>query len=117
MAVQQEGSTKVLEVSIQKGPSIRRRRPRRQVGQGSFYPSPASFFSGCLAYDVGFEPGFEFAKEASLPGLYGGEAPSGVPIQAGAFLPRYMWRTAGAGEVYAYVPKKPGEWRSISPGA
>src|SRR6266550_5952323 len=118
MAVQQEGSTKVLEVTYSKGSIDPATTTAPPGGAGFLYPSPASFFSGCLAYDVGFEPGFEFAKGGKLPGLYGGDAPSGGADTSRGFSTRYMWRTAGAGEVYAYVPEKTGVYgESISPGA
>ena len=53
-----------------------------------------------------------------MPGLYGGDAPSGGADTSRGFSTRYMWRTGGAGEVYAYVPEKSGEYgESISPGA
>src|SRR5437588_2021477 len=57
MTVQQDGSTKVLEVKYPQG-SIDPATTTAPVGGAGFvYPSPAALFSGCLAYDVGFEPG------------------------------------------------------------
>src|SRR6266446_1498905 len=118
MAVQQDGSTTVVEVTYPKG-SIDPATTTAPVGGAGFvYPSPASLFSGCLAYDVRFEPGFDFARGGKLPGLYGGDAPSGGADTSRGFSTRYMWRTGGAGEVYAYVPDKSGRYgESISPGA
>jgi len=118
MAVRQDGSTTVLEVTYPKG-SIDPAATTAPVGGAGFvYPSPVSLFSGCLAYDVAFEPGFDFAKGGKLPGLYGGDAPSGGADTARGFSTRYMWRAGGAGEIYAYVPEKNGEYgESISPGA
>lgn len=118
MTVRQDGSAKVLEVTYPKG-SIDPAATAAPVGGAGFvYPSPAALFSGCLAYEVGFEANFDFAKGGKLPGLYGGDAPSGGADTNRGFSTRYMWRTGGAGEVYAYVPDKTGEYgESISPGA
>jgi hypothetical protein len=118
LAVRQEDSTSVLEVTYPKG-SIDPASTTAPIGGAGFiYPSPASFFSGCLAYDVGFEPGFDFAKGGKLPGLYGGDAPSGGADTSRGFSTRYMWRAGGAGEVYAYLPEKNGQYgESVSPGA
>jgi hypothetical protein len=118
MAVRQAGSVRGLEVMYPQG-SIDPATTTVPVGGAGFvYTSPAALSSGCLAYDVAFEPGFEFAKGGKLPGLYGGDAPSGGADTSRGFSTRYMWRTGGAGEVYAYVPEKAGEYgESISPGA
>jgi hypothetical protein len=118
IAVQYDGSTKALKVTYPKG-SIDPAATTAPVGGAGFiYSSPVSFTSGCLAYDVGFEPGFDFAKGGKLPGLYGGDAPSGGADTSRGFSTRYMWRAGGAGEVYAYIPEKEGEYgESISSGA
>src|SRR5713101_5601220 len=118
LAVWQRGSTKVLAVTYPRG-SIDPANPAAPVGgTGFLYPSPAALSSGCLAYDVAFSTGFDFAKGGKLPGLYGGNAPSGGADTNMGFSTRYMWRTSGAGEVYAYVPDKSGQYgESISPGA
>ncbi|KAG9121294.1 hypothetical protein FRC07_002789 [Ceratobasidium sp. 392] len=63
-----------------------------------------------FSYSVLFEKGFQFVKGGKLPGLYGGtndeEATgcSGGRGRATCWSLRYMWRTAGAGELYAYLP-------------
>lgn len=118
MAVRQDGSTKLLEVTYPKG-SIDPAATMAPVGGSGFlYGSPAPTFSGCLAYDVRFDPNFDFARGGKLPGLYGGNAPSGGADANMGFSTRYMWRTGGAGEVYAYLPDKKGAYgESISPGA
>jgi hypothetical protein len=118
MAVQYEASTNVLEVTYPKG-SIDPAATAAPVGGAGFiYSSAVPFLSGCLAYDVAFEPGFDFAKGGKLPGLYGGDAPSGGADTSRGFSTRYMWRTGGAGEVYAYLPEKTAQYgESISTGA
>jgi hypothetical protein len=83
-----------------------------------------------LTYQVRFPEGFDFVKGGKLPGLYGGAGNSGgeIPDGSDGFSTRYMWRTDGAGEVYAYLPTSqengtslgrgcwsfaPGTWTSI----
>jgi len=118
LAVQHEGSAAVLKVTYPKGSIDPATTTAPPGGAGFIYPSPVPFSFACLAYDVGFEPGFEFAKGGKLPGLYGGDAPSGGADTSRGFSTRYMWRGGGAGEVYAYLPEKNGEYgESISPGA
>jgi hypothetical protein len=118
MAVRHKGSTPVLEVTYPKG-SIDPAATTAPVGGAGFvYPSPAPLFGGCLAYDVEFEPGLDFVKGGKLPGLYGGDAPSGGADTSRGYSTRYMWRAGGAGEVYAYLPEKKGVYgESISRGA
>jgi hypothetical protein len=62
--------------------------------------------SAYLRYYVRFPTGFQFVKGGKLPGLYGGKVTSGqhIPDGTNGLSKRYMWRTAGAGEVYAYLP-------------
>lgn len=59
----------------------------------------------CLSYKVRFESGFDFVKGGKLPGLYGGDAPSGGDDVDGenGFSMRLMWREQGQGELYPYV--------------
>ncbi len=59
----------------------------------------------CLKYHVRFEPGFDFVRGGKLPGLYGGDAPSGGDEVTGknGFSMRFMWREDGQGELYEYV--------------
>jgi polysaccharide lyase-like protein len=59
-----------------------------------------------LRYFVRFPDGFEFVKGGKLPGFYGGTANDGgkIPDGTDGFSTRFMWRTQGAGEVYAYLP-------------
>lgn len=64
----------------------------------------------CLHYEVRVPEGFRYAKGGKLPGLYGGDAPSGgASAGEGGFSMRLMWRAQGALEAYAYVASlKPG---------
>jgi hypothetical protein len=76
--------------------------------------------AACLTYGVRFADGFQFGKGGKLPGLYGGEAPSGCRAYGDddGFSLRYMWRAQGMGELYAYLPgrnERCGE--SVSRGA
>ncbi|WP_244612985.1 polysaccharide lyase [Modicisalibacter radicis] len=66
----------------------------------------------CLKYQVRFEEGFEFVKGGKLPGLYGGNAPSGGDEVSGkdGFSMRFMWRKEGQGELYEYVANKDSDY-------
>ncbi|QOR39615.1 hypothetical protein HNO52_14635 [Billgrantia diversa] len=59
----------------------------------------------CLHYRLRFEANFDFVKGGKLPGLYGGDAPSGGEEVTGenGFSLRLMWRKEGQGELYAYT--------------
>lgn len=63
-----------------------------------------------FSYSVLFEKGFQFNKGGKLPGLYGGTSASeaagcsGGHARDSCWSTRLMWRTAGAGELYAYLP-------------
>jgi len=72
--------------------------------------SGSAFQSMLLSYEVAFDFGFDWVKGGKLPGLRGGPDPnncSGGNQATGknCFSSRVMWRTNGAGEVYAYVPR------------
>ncbi|MGB8714697.1 MAG: polysaccharide lyase [Onishia taeanensis] len=78
------------------------------IGGAGFYAAPASLAgaeTACLSYQVRFAPGFNFVKGGKLPGLFGGEAPSGGEEANGknGFSMRYMWRKNGQGELYEYA--------------
>lgn len=74
-----------------------------------------------LSYYVRFSDNFDFVKGGKLPGLFGGNGPSGghIPNGEDGFSARLMWRRQGDGEVYAYLPTSEihgtslgrGEWR------
>ncbi|HEX3775414.1 MAG TPA: hypothetical protein VHV51_13175 [Polyangiaceae bacterium] len=83
-----------------------------------------------LRYYVRFEPGFDFVKGGKLPGFYGGTEVSGgrIPDGTNGFSTRFMWRSEGQGEVYAYLPSSaefgtslgrgdfrftPGQWHCV----
>ncbi|KAL4254391.1 Alginate lyase [Abortiporus biennis] len=63
-----------------------------------------------FGYTAFFPSGFNFVKGGKVPGLYGGNSDSeavscsGGRRDDGCFSVRMMWRTAGAGEIYTYLP-------------
>jgi hypothetical protein len=71
-----------------------------------------------LAYDVRFPSGFQFVKGGKLPGFFGGTVTSGqhIPDGTNGFSTRYMWRAAGVGEVYAYLPTSDEHGTSLGRG-
>lgn len=90
------------------------------LGGGQFYATlglpPQSSLR--LRYFVRFSPNFDFVKGGKLPGLFGGNATSGgkKPDGQNGFSTRFMWRTVGAGEVYAYLPSSKRYGTSIGRG-
>ena len=84
-----------------------------------------------LRYYVRFSEGFDFVKGGKLPGLFGGTdhfSGGAIPDGTNGFSVRYMWRTNGDGEAYAYLPTsdlygteigrgrwrfEPGEWHGL----
>ncbi|KAJ2958580.1 hypothetical protein NQZ79_g5846 [Umbelopsis isabellina] len=80
------------------------------IGGVGFYATPLQIPSSAnqitFTYDAYFPSGFDFNKGGKLMGLYGGHSDcSGGKSAANCFSTRFMWRTAGAGEVYAYLAK------------
>ncbi len=80
-----------------------------------------------LRYYVRFHTNFNFVKGGKLPGLFGGTdhfSGGAIPDGTNGFSTRYMWRTNGDGEAYAYLPTSDlygteigrGRWR-FQPGA
>ncbi|GAA6036428.1 hypothetical protein JCM8097_003499, partial [Rhodosporidiobolus ruineniae] len=66
-----------------------------------------------VKYEIAFSDDFDFVKGGKLPGLYGQnddatETCSGGVRDTDCFSARLMFRTNGAGEVYAYLPTSPG---------
>ncbi len=59
-----------------------------------------------VRYYVRFPAGFDFVKGGKMPGLFGGTVfcSGKIPNGTNGLSTRYMWRTGGAGEVYAYLP-------------
>lgn len=100
----------LLRVQLQRGgidPDTMARRglPRSGTGFKAAVIAGGSD-SATLRYRLRFAPGFDFVRGGKLPGLYGGRGPSGGVLPQGddGFSLRLMWREAGAGEVYAYLP-------------
>jgi len=72
--------------------------------------SGSAFQSMLVSYEVAFDSGFDWVKGGKLPGMRGGPDPSkcsggNQANGTNCFSSRVMWRTNGAGEVYAYVPR------------
>jgi hypothetical protein len=89
-------------------------------GAQAYLPVPSGpLEEAWLSYDVRFPTGFDFVKGGKLPGLYGGTVTSGqhIPDGTDGFSTRYMWRTGGDGEVYAYLPTSQTHGTSIGRGS
>ena len=111
VAVEGAPAPLVLEVKIPKG-SIDHKNPTAPMGGMGFrwHPGmPAGTNAACLIYNLWLPPDFQFNKGGKLPGLFGGDGPAGGKDVDGktGFSARFMWRSGGKGEVYAYVPGKP----------
>jgi hypothetical protein len=118
LAARQDGPKKILEVTYPKGSIDPATTTAPEGGAGFLYLASTPLFSGCLTYEVAFDKGFDFVKGGKLPGLSGGNAPSGGADTSLGFSTRYMWRTGGSGEVYAYLPGKSRKYgESIGRGA
>jgi hypothetical protein len=88
-------------------------------GQGikggmSFYSPEGNLASSdhvLFSYSVYFDDEFDFNMGGKLPGLYGGTDESVARKCSGGkhdkrcWSMRFMWRTNGAGELYAYIPQ------------
>jgi len=101
-------------------------------GAGFLWTAGAGREARCLTYRLRLPEGFDFARGGKLPGLFGGNAPSGCGAaeRARGFSARLMWRAGGAGELYLYAPDStlrcgdsigagsfrltPGRWAEIS---
>lgn len=83
-------------------------------GAGFVVPVPAlrQADRACLRYRVRFPAGFDFVKGGKLPGLYGGDGPTGGDEVTGknGFSMRFMWRKQGQGELYEYVVNKDSDY-------
>jgi hypothetical protein len=102
------GKNKVLQLTYPKGSCNPKADP---VGGTGFYASPLKIPAGSptvtMSYEVYFEKGFKFNKGGKLPGLYAGhDSCSGGDPATDCFSTRFMWRTDGMGELYAYIPDK-----------
>jgi hypothetical protein len=99
----------VLRVGFPRGsvtPSYSRQTGAPVGGTQFLSTLPNSSDKYCLSYDLKFKENFQFVKGGKLPGLYAGSFYSGnnIPDGTNGFSTRYMWRTNGSGEVYAYLP-------------
>jgi len=74
------------------------------VGGTGFDFNFQGYTTAILAYRIRFEAGFDFVKGGKLPGLAGGDTPSGGQSAENGFSMRLMWREEGYGEVYHYGP-------------
>lgn len=94
-----------LRVHYPAGSSSPGEDPRGGAGFYSDPPSLRDAEQACLSYMVRFPSDFDFVLGGKLPGLYGGEAPSGGEEVDGksGFSMRLMWREEGEGELYPYV--------------
>lgn len=100
------GSAHVLRVHYAAG-SYSQTHDRDRGAQ--FYSTPTTPHTAImLNYDVYFSPDFDFVKGGKLPGLWGGitNTCSGGRHSDNCFSTRFMWRSGGQGEVYAYIPKE-----------
>ncbi len=98
----------VLRVAYPKGSVNPGNAAAPQGGAGFIYRMRRGATRACLSYKVRFPDGFAFVKGGKLPGLFGGDAPRGcTPREVNkGFSARLMWRTGGAGELYAYAPDR-----------
>jgi hypothetical protein len=71
-----------------------------------------------LGYFVRFPSGFDFVKGGKLPGLFGGTVNNGrkIPNGSNGLSTRYMWRSGGRGEMYAYLPTSATQGTSLGRG-
>lgn len=110
VAIERGGQSGRMTVRFPEGSINPSSKDERPLGGAGFVASllPADTERACLRYRLRFEDGFEFVRGGKLPGLYGGEAPSGGEEVDGTkgFSMRLMWRRDGEGEVYAYVANK-----------
>ena len=121
-AVEGAPAPAVLEVRLPQGSIDHKNKTAPMGGMGFRWKPgmPAGTTAACLSYSLWLDPGFQFNKGGKLPGLFGGDGPAGGKDVDGAsgFSARFMWRTGGRGEVYAYIPGKPdGRGLSIDRGA
>ncbi|KAL0088531.1 polysaccharide lyase family 14 protein [Phycomyces blakesleeanus] len=107
-------SSQVLQIKYNKGSysPTGTKSSSASVGGAEFYSTPFrnnSYDSVLLRYDLAFDKDFDWVLGGKLPGLFGG--PPGQGCSGGdkatgsnCFSVRLMWREAGSGEAYAYIP-------------
>ncbi|HVY29502.1 MAG TPA: hypothetical protein VHB79_23245 [Polyangiaceae bacterium] len=94
------------------GRSLRVRYPAGGVGPSAggiqfLVPLAGNHQELYCAYRIRFEGSFNFVKGGKIPGLSGGNHPtgcSGVPSGTDGFTARMMWREGGAAVQYVYYP-------------
>lgn len=101
-------------------PTVARQYGRPEGGTQLYLPlrsGPTDMLH--LRYYVRFPYDFDFVKGGKLPGLYGGTVTSGrhIPDGENGLSTRYMWRSGGAAEVYAYLPTSVAHGTSLDRGA
>lgn len=100
-------------------PTVARRWKRPEGGAQLYLPlrSPSTD-SLHLRYYLRFPKDFDFVKGGKLPGLYGGDVTGGrnIPDGEDGLSTRYMWRSDGEGEVYAYLPTSEEHGTSLGRG-
>jgi hypothetical protein len=108
----------VLRTSYPEGSASRGMDGAPEGGMQAYMALPAPVEVLDLTYQVRFPEGFDFVKGGKLPGLYGGTEHSGgdTPDGTNGLSTRYMWRTGGEGEVYAYLPTSQDEGTSLGRG-
>jgi hypothetical protein len=95
-----EKSGKVLQITMPKGkgPGITNKISLKNPAQ-----------SACLSYELYLAPGFEFEisrKRGKLPGLAGGDTPTGCKTADAGFSNRFHWIENGTLTQYQYFPGK-----------
>lgn len=110
---------RLLRVALQRGgidPASMRRRglPPSGTGFKARLLAPG-VGAATLRYRLRFAADIDFVRGGKLPGLFGGNGPSGgqVPDGHDGFSLRLMWRALGRGEVYAYLPGSTGQGSSL----
>jgi hypothetical protein len=112
----------VLRVNYPAGsasPTVARQYDRPEGGAQLYLPlrsGPADTLH--LRYYLRFPADFNFVKGGKLPGLYGGSVTGGrhIPNGEDGLSTRYMWRTGGRAEVYAYLPTSVDHGTSLGRG-
>lgn len=95
-----EKGGKILQITMPKGkgPGITRKIALKKPTE-----------SACLSYDLYLAPGFEFEtsrKRGKLPGLAGGDTPTGCANADSGFSNRFHWIENGGITQYQYFPGK-----------
>ncbi|MEO1591844.1 MAG: polysaccharide lyase [Cyanobacteria bacterium J06632_22] len=123
LEVRSDSSGQILRVYYPSGSAspIVTSRDGAPLGGAQFYaPLPGAAQTAMrLRYRLRFSDNFDFVRGGKLPGLYGGGGNSGgnIPDGTDGFSTRLMWRSQGAGEVYAYLPSSERYGTSIGQGA